>query len=305
MLGIRSIAKRGWNHGVFSLRRNPLPIELDTAGRLGLFAVLTWCVLLARSCSSRGISPFFVLSRKSPYSSPDYDCLRDTFHQKQQLPYRSLCSLRLRDLSDFPIPLDFQNFTFEQAHFLFFKHFSIPATISTQAASVIAHNTDGQYLAIHYRGTDKVSEGTQVQPMAFLDLFRQEVEARYPKVRTVFIATDVPDFLATAHEKLRGFRVFSNNDQVKADGHSPIHFSSLARNVPRALAEDALINVLVLARAQLLVKTPSILSGWAKVFNPKLDALLIGDLSPHAAWFPDSLLQKFRSPRSPDIVSSS
>jgi hypothetical protein len=45
-----------------------------------------------------------------------------------------------------------------------------------------------------------------------------------------------------------------------------------------------------LSRCGYLVKTPSYLSAWSRIFNPSLPVKLVSPPRPDAFWFPDSRL---------------
>jgi hypothetical protein len=69
-------------------------------------------------------------------------------------------------------------------------------------------------------------------------------------------------------------------------GDTPIHFSG---HPGLAIGREALVTCLLLARCGLLIKTPSYLSAWAKIFNPSLPVWLIS--SPLGkGYFPDRVL---------------
>jgi len=56
------------------------------------------------------------------------------------------------------------------------------------------------------------------------------------------------------------------------------------------IGREALVSSLLLSNCGLLVKTPSYLSAWSKIFDPSLPVKLASPPRPDAFWFPDSRL---------------
>ena len=58
---------------------------------------------------------------------------------------------------------------------------------------------------------------------------------------------------------------------------------------------EALVNCLLLSRCGALLKTASFLSGWAKVFAPGMETLLLNRTHVATTWFPDRDIPYWRS----------
>jgi hypothetical protein len=65
----------------------------------------------------------------------------------------------------------------------------------------------------------------------------------------------------------------------------PIHFSGYPG---LEIGREALVSSLLLSNCGYLVKMPSYLSAWSKIFNPDLPVTLAAPPRPDAFWFPDS-----------------
>jgi hypothetical protein len=70
-------------------------------------------------------------------------------------------------------------------------------------------------------------------------------------------------------------------------GGRPIHYSGYPG---LEIGREALVTCLLLSRCGFLVKTPSYLSAWAKIFNPGLPVWLITPASLGDEMFPDRAL---------------
>jgi hypothetical protein len=140
-------------------------------------------------------------------------------------------------------------------------------------------------LAVHYRGTDKVSEAG-VAPWSQVCARVAAVAANSPWLTKIFLATDELAFGEYFMNWAFKVPVIAAPAEYMPVGNRPVHFSG---HPGLAIGREALVTCLLLARCGFLVKTASYLSGWAKIFNPELPVLL---LAPQigARFFPDRAL---------------
>ena len=285
----------------------------DIVQPIGMFATLTYCALLAKACEEKGIEPYIVAS--SPYYlSPGRG--NDWFdyffaHNRIQLTSQDVAALRrdnhvvvirernhinefARGLSDREISNDFS--CFSEATRLFGKYFHIEPHMSNYVGEFVARNFDstGQ-LGIHYRGTDHHHEYEFVEKVSLLDA----VSEHFGKYRSIFIATDEQEFLDFARSHMRDKRIIT---LMPAPPKS--HRIDEGDNYQKGFR--ALADCLLLSRCQALVKTPSALSTWSKVFGPDMDVVLVGKpySNPYKrrwsnlkglGYFPESLLYRWDS----------
>lgn len=117
-------------------------------------------------------------------------------------------------------------------------------------------------IGIHYRSTDKWLEAVKVS--------YQEVIAAAEKALTlhqeakIFVATDEVTFLMKMQERY-GDRVYYTKAQ-RLDEH-PIHYAS---NCNFLKGREAIIDCLLLAKSDILIRTNSNLSAVSAYFNPKM-----------------------------------
>jgi hypothetical protein len=81
--------------------------------------------------------------------------------------------------------------------------------------------------------------------------------------------------------------VFRQDSARSRDGRS-IHGSPEADKYD--INRDAIVNCLLLSRCNALLKTASILSGWSKLFNPRLPVVMLNRPSGEHLWFPERAL---------------
>jgi hypothetical protein len=108
-----------------------------------------------------------------------------------------------------------------------------------------------------------------------------------PHLTNIFVSSDEAAFLEY-------FAAWPFRKPVKvapakllARGDAPVHFSGYPG---LEIGREALVSSLLLANCGFLIKTPSYLSAWSKIFNPSLPVKLVSPPRPDAFWFPDSRL---------------
>jgi hypothetical protein len=119
--------------------------------------------------------------------------------------------------------------------------------------------------------------------------------------RRLFVATDSREFLDFCIERLEARVHFF---------HKPEGLSHLAQREDNyEKGRSAIVDALILSKSQLLIKTPSLLSAWSKIFSPALPLVLVGE--PFAApwregslegagYWPESRLYE----RQPEVVAA-
>lgn len=115
-------------------------------------------------------------------------------------------------------------------------------------------------MAIHYRGTDKVLE-TGVAP------FEELLATAAPYLdgaKTVFLATDHAPFATRIKADWPGI-TFVSYDLGTVEAGMPRHFSDLPAELK---AQEALVNMLCIARAPLCLRTSSYMSSLSRILNP-------------------------------------
>ena len=143
------------------------------------------------------------------------------------------------------------------------KFFRVPDWISRQADEFPPLD---RALGLHYRGTDKnraTIETNFVSAEDFLMLVRDFV-ATHPDIDLILIATDENAFVERVKAQHPGLRVV-NSGKVT-------HHKDLAGQDGFIKGGHALLDCVLLSRCKYLLKCQSALSGFAKLFNPRLEA---------------------------------
>ena len=250
---------------------------------IGMFATLTYCALLAKACEERGIEPYIVAS--SPlYLSPFHG--NNWFgyffgHNRIELTEQDIAALKrddrilvirdrdqinvfARGLATREISNDFSKF--DEARRLFCKYFCVKSYMLDCVGEFIEQNFDrsGQ-LGIHYRGTDHYQEYEFIDQRLMLDAAIEY----FPAYGSIFVATDEKRFLDLVRSYLPRKKVVTFLPAPPKP-----HTMDLGDNYRKGFY--ALADCLLLSRCRALVKTPSALSTWSKVFGPHLELVLVG-----------------------------
>ncbi len=169
------------------------------------------------------------------------------------------------------------------------KYFRLPKRVLDRADQFTGLS---QALGLHYRGTDKnkaTGETNFVSQDNFLVLARDFVSS-HPEIDTILIATDENAFVRRIEAEFKSLRVLHSGNVT--------HHKTLETGNNLAHGEHALLDCLLLSRCKYLLKCQSALSGFAKIFNPKVRAYR---LSANMPWFwdipnfPDAHLPKLTS----------
>jgi hypothetical protein len=139
-------------------------------------------------------------------------------------------------------------------------------------------------LGVHFRGTDKKFEALTLPWADFCRLVEQTL-AIDPKLTNIFVSSDEPAFIEFFCKWPFNRPVSVAPAKLLSKGDRAIHFSGYPG---LEIGREALVSSLLLARCGHLVKMPSYLSAWSKIFNPELPVTLAVPPRPDAFWFPDS-----------------
>jgi hypothetical protein len=260
-------------HGVFAV---------EICGVLGLGARLVWCLEIAAYCDERRLIPKF----RFTYPASDKDYFSELFITDFQPVAFRTPFVRINSIIELDMRKEYNAaLTFELASRLIKKYIRVREDVLDEVEAFCEASFGGKrVLGLHYRGTDKYRES----PLIPYELVYKNVDRyldSFPGTEIVFVATDDARFLRDIGRRRSDLKVVWREDAVRSADGTAIHE---AANVDRsAVNRDALVNCLILSKCRALIKTPSILSAWSKIFNPDLPVVMLGRPYSRNLWFPE------------------
>lgn len=261
-------------------------LAVEIRSTVGLGAKLEWCLELMAYCQEHGLQPVFRFSY--PDAAPAEDYFAPLFTMKHTVPalprFVSISSIIELDLGKEYDSL----LTIDWAHRLIGTYLEIREDIVREVDEFCSRRfPSGGVLGVHYRGTDKILES----PAVPYERVRRNVERYlelYPATGGVLVATDDANFLDFMQVQPLNRPLVWREDAFRSRDGLPVHESAAMDR--HAVNRDALVNCLLLSRCEALLKTASILSGWSKLFNPRLPVVMLNRPHLDQLWFPERAL---------------
>lgn len=239
--------------------RDSRRIAIDITSPIGFGAVISHALLLHAFAESAGLT-CHVRATSPLYSERGEDILARYF---ERAPWpRDLAPLRasareflIQCIRPAHIPL-------AEAQRLFFRHFR-PSAELRDTIDAAASDVQRFDLAVHFRGTDKFLESGSVDRSAIMALIAAELAGI--AAPHIFLATDDTVFATAVRAAFPAAR-FSSYDLGQVGPGVPRHFSDLA---PSDKALEALVNIFLISRAPVCIRTSSYLSSISALANPR------------------------------------
>jgi hypothetical protein len=169
-----------------------------------------------------------------------------------------------------------------KAHYLIKKYFVVNSSIQKKVAAFVQKYFKGAFvIAIHYRGTDKITsrEAKRVNYKKMLSTVATVIQQCDPKSDyKIFIATDEQQFINYMMQSPFKSRICFNPEIVRSKNGKPIHKGENKKrtnNNSYEIGEGALVDCLILSSSNFLICTSSNLSRWATFFNPHMPSILL------------------------------
>lgn len=300
----RAAKSNPWAHSVY-LRRcfdrvalrqrsNNGTYAIDINCNTGFFAQLTWCLFILQHCENNALQPRIRLSSPHYARNPGDNWLDDFFTPRspvantiercrsEDLAFTTISDIDELGLSAFPRP----RLNIAEGHRLFNKYLAVREDIQGHVdAFVGGHFSPGRTLGLHFRGTDKVREATPVSQEACIEVVRRYLDF-CGSIDTVFVSSDEQSFVELLQRRMKSVRVVAHQDTARSRDGRAVH----ALSVPGdnyAKGFEAIVNCLLLARCNVLMRTASFLSAWSSIFSPSLPVIMLNRPIDSRLWFPD------------------
>lgn len=275
-------------HARQRLNRGYFVIEIRANS--GFFSVMQIVLCCLLYCEERNLTPM-ISARGGSYGDAEgkVDWLGECFDNITPVPVPP-SGLRLRtsivsDLGDLGFRRYELGLELKRASAVFLSNFRPTTAIRAEVEAIRQRlHIGASTLGVHFRGTDKKYEAHTIEWDALCRRVEETLAAE-PQLTNIFVSSDEQPFLDFFVK--RGFAVPVNVAPARllSTGEKPVHFSG---HPGLAIGREALVTSLLLASCGYLLKTPSYLSGWSKVFNPSLPVKLVVPPRDSAFWFPDN-----------------
>lgn len=272
------------NKGVFAI---------DIYEVSGFFSVLQMVLFILMHCEEKRLTPK-ISARGRIYGDPEgkVDWFSELFETVRESPValqpEKIRTSKVNDLVHLGFRKKYERqLRIERASKLFLSYYR-PAPHIVEEVSAISQALElgESTLGVHYRGTDKKHEAETISWERFCTVVAS-VLASHPHLTNIFISSDEPEFIDYFLQWPFDVPVREAPVKYLATGNVPVHFAGYPG---LEIAREALLSSLLLSNCGYLVKTPSYLSAWSKIFNPTLPVMLVSPPRPDAFWFPDSEL---------------
>ncbi len=185
-----------------------------------------------------------------------------TFEVSQEFSSNSYTDLRLKNVNFhyyyFWVPLDYACSVISKL--------TINKEIQDEADEWVRVNLKGDWVGVHYRGTDMTLPKYGYTKM---DTYISHLKKVIDKNHDIFVCSDQAQFIDRINKAFPG-RVFSRSIQRSHDNkglHNDVNYKGLQQR------KNALIDILVLSKANLIYKTVGNFSTTAFFFNPSINMI--------------------------------
>lgn len=271
---------------------------------VGMFASFNWLLYIAILCEKHAIQNFSVIFPDFIYGldskGVNNNWLSGIVEMRKNKSDISLTKKKIliSNLKSLPgIRTNVADLNLEEANRVFFDNYHFTGSTNSAVERMIADNDLNKFIAIHFRGTDKVKEAYTVQLEDYLTELKKLMSKGSEKFETIFLASD--DGVALAELEFRimcewpNLQVVYQKDIHRSYDGKPVHLRKDLENVSaRSMAFEALLDALILSRSSILIRNSSFLSSWASVFNPSLEVILLNEPFENKRWFPESAILK-------------
>jgi hypothetical protein len=275
-------ARQRLNSGVFAI---------EIKANSGFFAVMQTVLFILMHCEEKQLTPQ-ISARGGLYGDPQgkIDWFSALFESVQAsydaAPPRKVWTSTVRELEQLGFRRRYETrLRLQSASELFHSTYRPVESIRDEVALACARlNISRSTLGVHFRGTDKKFEALTLPWIEFCQLVERTL-ALNPQLTNLFVSSDEQAFIDFFCQWPFNRPISVAPARLLSRGDTPVHFCGYPG---LEMGREALVSSLLLANCGYLVKTPSYLSAWSKIFNTDLPVTLAVPPRPEAFWFPDS-----------------
>lgn len=285
----------------------PVIIRFDSPG-VGLFAHLNWLAWTVAWGERTGRVLQIECISPSYAEETEADWLPSLLQAREPLPAGRAKVLTVKRWEHLPVSRELGAFSMADGRDVLRRHYAVSEEMARERDAFVRAHFDGAFVVgLHYRGTDKQIEAPRVAYGEVLKTVRRVLESaaatRGAKAVVLFVASDEADFLACVKAELPDFRVCMQEGALRSDGARPLHQTG---GEGLRKAKEAFLDCLLLGETDLLIKTASMLSGWAPIIGKPMPVLSLSDPFERCLWFPDSEIAQsaFRSGQEAEAVAA-
>jgi hypothetical protein len=225
-----------------------------------------------------------------------YDNLIPTFIvPKQQIDPDELQNAQTIKMKEYKsshkIDFEFNEDSFETANRIWNKYFRFAPEVMNAIPIIDNTNT----LGIHYRGTDKIRELGEANPITqeeFICIVEDFLRSNQ-HFKNIYCASDEQSFMEVLKCRFPDMHIIEYN-QNRSNSIEALHkMKDLQKATKDAHTLAALIDMVTLSRCDYVIKTNSALSSFSKILNPKMQ--LVTTSAMKQMWFPTGVVKPYRS----------
>ena len=287
----------------FYLTRRPIIFDLYVP-KMGLFAHLSW-IIAGLDWAERHNAIFYFMCTNSQYnfknSREDWLSLVIS-----QFPRPRARVFEISKYSEFPFSKDICHGTRAHSRALFSRHLKVNSKLESESKTWFCDVFSNRFvIGVHYRGSDKYIEADKLSFESVLTPIKRIIgilQSQGISNIGVFVATDDSCFLPFIKQQLKHVSVNAREQFCRSNNLLGVHNQGIEDGT--VLAYEAMTDALLLSRTNLLVKTSSLLSGWAAILGQNMPILFLGSPYASSCYYPDSTLihECFREGQEKDAV---
>jgi hypothetical protein len=277
------------------MRANEGVCSVEIANGVGFFGQMYWCLCIFQYCERHRLIPDIRLTDKIYL-----DCQRgpNWLHYyfdranpitSEEIARRVRYTKKITAIQDMGLPAG-PRMSLDDGARLLYKYLRLKPHITTMVDDFWkTFSLSGPVVGVHYRGTDKTSEAPRVSWDHCLNVLENYLR-NDPTIQAVFVASDEQAFIDFIKKSMVNVLVFSHDDHYRSLDGRPVHTATDGGGYEKG--EDALVNALLLSKCSTLIRTTSMLSACASLFNPDLKVILLNKPYDNRLVYPENEILK-------------